>query len=338
MNQDTVSILVVEDDQGVNALLRDTLGAFGYRTIHAFDGMEGLDKFRAEKIDLVITDVFMPRMNGFELCSIIKKEYNTCFTPVIILTGSSSREHRIHGINIGADEFLAKPFDAYELKARVSSLLKLKRFTDELENAEQVLFSLALTVAAKDVYTRGHCHRIAHNAVVIGRHLGLNEGEMRALQRGGFLHDIGKIAIPDLILQKQAALDGDEMRTMMEHPVKGVEICSPLHTLASALEIIHYHHERMDGNGYPEGIKGENISFLARIVSAVDLLDALITDRPYRKGLPLETVVKMLREAAETGHLDPMVVAVLTDIIANQFWLLMIGVTEELKTAAANPG
>jgi putative two-component system response regulator len=320
-------ILVVEDDVGVNALLNDTLQSFGYRTVAAFDGVEAMEVLGRESVDLVLTDINMPRMNGFDLCHNIKKLFRNKFIPVIILTGSGSRENRIRGIEIGADEFLSKPFDTVELQARVRSLLKLKRFTDELENAEQVLFSLALTVAAKDPYTRGHCHRIAHNAVTVGQEMGLFEDELRGIQRGGYLHDIGKIAIPDIILQKQGTLSEDETRVMMDHTVRGEEICRPLQTLAAALPVIRHHHERMDGKGYPDGVAGDKIPLGARIVAAVDLLDALITDRPYRRGLPLKVAVTILNEAAANGHLDPSVTGLLARIVTQTPERLMLSLT-----------
>ena len=324
MEENRHTILIVEDDPGVNALLRDTLQSFGFKTLNCFDGREALDKLAANPVDLVLTDVFMPRMNGFELCQAVKHKMHQGFIPVIILTGSASREHRIHGLDIGADEFLSKPFDPIELRVRVNSLLKLKAFTDELENAEQVLFSLALTVAAKDSYTRGHCLRIAHNALAVGRALGLPETDQRALYRGAFLHDIGKIAIPDSILQKSAKLDDAEILVMMEHTVRGEEICHPLKTLAGALPAIRHHHERLDGKGYPDGLIGDAIPAIARIVAAVDLLDALITDRPYRRGLPLDKAILMLADAAGSGHLDPEITATLTGLVSREPATLML--------------
>lgn len=318
MPESNYTILIVEDDPGVNALLRDTLESFGYNTVVSFDGADALAKLKTHRFDLVLTDVFMPRVNGFEVCQAVKRDMHAGFIPVIILTGSASREHRIHGLDIGADEFLSKPFDPIELRVRVSSLLKLKAFTDELENAEQVLFSLALTVAAKDSYTRGHCLRIAHNTVAIGRAIGMSESDLRALYRGAFLHDIGKIAIPDNILQKAGQLDEAEISTMMEHTIRGEEICHPLKTLAQSLPAIRHHHERMDGKGYPDGLTGDAIPLTARIVGACDLLDALITDRPYRRGLPLDQAVRMLEEASNNGHLDPDLTAVLTGLISHQ--------------------
>ncbi len=300
----------------MNGILRNMLQRLGYRTGQAYDGVEALDLIAAEMPDLVITDINMPRLNGFELTERIKTELSEQYVPVIILTGTEERKDRIHGLEIGADEFLFKPFDPVELRVRVGSLLKLKRFTDDLESAEHILFTLALTVAAKDAYTRGHCQRIADNARVVGELIGLDEQQLQTLWRGAFLHDIGKLAIPDRILLKADALDEQEFHLMMEHTVKGEEICRPLRTLEPALPIIRSHHERVDGNGYPDNLSGEDIPLGARIVAAVDLFDALITDRPYRSRLPLPRAVDMLREAAHNGHIDPAIGEILVRAIS----------------------
>lgn len=324
-SESPATILVVDDDPGINDLLGDTLRGFGYLTLHAYDGLQAVEMLESQPVDLVITDVIMPKMDGFELCARVKRRTSEHFTPVIILTGSNNREDRIHGLDLGADEFVTKPFDAVELKVRVRSLLRLKSLFDELESAELVLFTLASTVAAKDPYTKGHCQRIAHNAVVVGVEMGLSQAELRAIQRGGYLHDIGKIGVPDAILQKTSPLTKEEFQIMMEHTVRGEEICRPLKTLAPALPIIRSHHERMDGTGYPDGLKGEAIPLGARIVAAVDLFDALITDRPYRSGLSRPDTVTKIHQAAESGHLDPNVVAVLAKIVRDSPELILTG-------------
>jgi len=202
-----------------------------------------------------------------------------------------------------------------EIKARIGSLLRLKQVTDELVNAEEVIFSLALAVEAKDPYTKGHCHRLSYMGVEVGRRLSLSEEERQAIKRGGILHDIGKIGVPDNILLKPTSLDDAERELMMEHPVKGEEICKPLRTLAPTLPIIHHHHERIDGGGYPDGLKGDEIPIGARIVAAVDVFDALTTDRPYRGALPVKEAVRTLHEASDSGHLDPDVVNQLLEIV-----------------------
>ena len=308
-------ILIVEDDPGILNYLGDVLTHFGYQTIKANDGLEALERFEEEPPDLVITDVFMPRLNGFDLCARIKDDRRTRLIPVVMVTGMNSLGNRVRGIEVGADDFLSKPVQQVELKARIRSLLRLKQVTDELENAEEVIFSLALAVEAKDHYTKGHCHRLAYMGVEVGCRLALSEEELQSIKRGGILHDIGKIGVPDCILLKPDLLDDIERKRIMEHPVKGGEICSPLRTLSSTLPIIYHHHERIDGQGYPTGLKGDDIPVGARIIAAADVFDALTTDRPYRSALPVGEAIQVLHEAVDDGHLDCDVVNQLIDIV-----------------------
>lgn len=329
MNHLPARILIADDDPATLDLLSEMIKNLGFRPELASDGQEALDLVREDPPDLILSDVMMPKMDGFDLCKRIKGERSTRLIPVVLLTGLGSTEDRVQGIEAGADDFISKPFHLSELSARVHSLLKLKQFTDELEHAEEVIFSLALAVEAKDPYTQGHCARLAHYSVVLGRRMGFDEDDLLSFRRGGILHDIGKIGISENILLKPGPLDPDEMKEMRLHPIKGEQICSPLHSLNRALPIIRNHHERFDGRGYPDGLVGDDIPVGARIIAAVDYYDALITDRPYRKALPTDEALRMLHEAVDTGHLDRNIVRELSVIISNvgDAWVKRVGNT-----------
>jgi putative two-component system response regulator len=251
--------------------------------------------------DVVVTDVVMPRMDGFELCRQLKQNESTRFVPVILVTGLDGTHERIAGIEAGADDFLTKPVNAYELQARVRSLVRLKRYTDELDSAESVILSLALTVEARDPYTGGHCARMASYASLFGKQLGLTGEEVLALFRGGYVHDLGKIGVPDAILHKTSRLTPEEFAVMRRHAVIGDQLCGNLRLLQPVRSIVRSHHERRDGSGYPDGLRGDEIPLLAQITGIVDVYDALTTTRPYRSALPPETAVAELEKEAQRG-------------------------------------
>ncbi len=302
------TILVADDDPEVLATLSELLIGAGYRVIAAEDGRRALDAFRQNTIDLVLLDVVMPYADGFTVCSHIKSEVETRLLPVVLITGQNNREDRLRGIESGADDFLSKPVGREELLARVRSLLRIKHYTDELENAETVLCSLALSIEAKDPYTQGHCDRLSVFSVALADALGMPEPLRVALRRAGIVHDIGKVAVPDDILLKPGPLTPEERRIMEQHPVVGARICSPLRSFRLVHPIIRHHHERMDGSGYPDGLKGEQIPRTARVLQVVDIYDALTTDRPYRRGLPPGAAVEELRKEAQRGWRDSEVV------------------------------
>jgi putative two-component system response regulator len=297
-------ILVVDDNALDRELLKDMLGAEGYQIITAQDGEEALEKIAEEPPDLILLDVIMPRIDGYGVCRQIKSDSRTILIPVVMITSLQATEERITGIEMGADDFLSKPYNRQELLTRVRSLLKLKRHTDELENAETVLFSLALGVEAKDPYTNGHCERLARYSVTLGKQLGLTGEYLKALHRGGILHDVGKIGIADAILLKPGRLTAEERAVMETHPAIGERICAPLKSLRLVLPIIRHHHERYDGSGYPDGLKGETIPLTARILQIVDLFDAFTTRRPYKRAFTLEETFKLMRSETDKGWWD----------------------------------
>jgi putative two-component system response regulator len=281
--------------------LCETLSADGYEVFSAPDGEVAMALVRSESPDLVLTDINMPSLNGIELCRRLKEDPATRLIPVMLLTGFDGRHERLAGIDAGADEFLTKPVNTSELRARVRSLMRLKRFTDELDSAESIILSLAQTVEARDTYTGGHCERMAAYAATLGIHLGLASDEVGALRRGGYLHDIGKVAIPDSVLQKAGPLTADEFEIVKQHTTIGDRLCGNLRLLRMVRPIVRCHHERADGSGYPDGLAGEDIPLLAQIMGVVDVYDALTTDRPYRPALPSEDACATLEQEADRG-------------------------------------
>lgn len=294
----TQTILVVDDKLDTLLLVRELLTSRGYNVVTASDADEALQALQGEKPDLILLDVIMPGRSGYDLCRELKEDPTTRLIPVVMITGLSDRSDRIRGIEAGADDFLSKPLYPEELYARVKSLLKLKHFTDELENAEAVLFTLALGVEARDPFTGDHCSRLAHYAGTLGKHLHFSYEDVVALERGGYLHDLGKIKVPDEILKKGTELTRSEWEIMKQHPADGELICQPLKSFRKVLPIIRHHHEHWNGSGYPDGLEGHNIPVLARVLQVVDVFDALTTERPYKPALsPQQSKDTMLHEA-----------------------------------------
>src|ERR1700723_3065514 len=302
-------VLVVDDNPDTMFLMRELLSTRGYEVVAVPDATRAEIEIRRELPDLILSDVVMPGKSGYELCRELKENPATRLIPFVLITGLAEREDRVRGIEAGADDFLSKPIFPEELFARVKSLLKLKEFTDELETAESVLCTLGLSVESRDPYTEGHCERLAQNASELGRHLNLEEECVVALRRGGYLHDLGKIGVPDEVLKKGSNLTPAEWEIMKRHPLTGESICRPLKSLRLVLPIIRYHHEHSDGSGYPDGLKAADIPLLPRILQVVDIYDALRTARPYKPALSHEQSAITMREEAQAGLWDEKLVA-----------------------------
>jgi len=311
-------VLVVDDNPDMVELMRELLLSRGYDVVAVRDAAQAESEVHRHPPDLILSDVVMPGRSGYELCRQMKEDPATRLIPFLLITGLSDREDKVKGIEAGADDFLNKPIFPAELFARVKSLLKLKEFTDELETAESVLCTLGLSVEARDPYTEGHCERLSKRAAALGRHMGLDEDSIVALRRGGYLHDLGKIAVPDEVLKKGSNLTPDEWEVMKKHPVTGENICKPLKSLRLVLPIIRYHHEHSDGTGYPDGLHKGQIPLLARILQVVDVYDALRTARPYKPALTHEQSAFTMRIEAQSGLWDEELVAEFFTMLAKR--------------------
>ena len=301
-------ILLVDDEPAPRAGLEILLRREGFEVLTVADGATALERCAEFRPDLVLLDIVMPGLDGFEICRRIKAAPETRLTPVVLITGLSAVSDRIQGINAGADDFLSKPIDFNELLARTRSLLRLKTYTDELENAEAVLFSLARSIEARDPTTHGHCERLSEISAMLGSRLGLAADQVTALRRAGVVHDIGKVVVPDAVLMKEGPLTPEEEEILREHPVVGERICSPLKSFRLVLPIIRHHHEKQDGTGYPDGLSGEQIPLTARILQIVDVYDALTTERPYRTALTSAQALDEIADEAGKGWWDPKMV------------------------------
>jgi putative two-component system response regulator len=301
-------ILVVDDYEPNRTGLRRLLERQGYSVTTASNGHDALEMVNQDRPDLVLLDVVMPQISGVDVCAAVKADPETCLTPVVLISGSHERDMRLTGLGVGADDFLNKPVDADELYTRVRSLIRLKRLTDDLESAEALFLTLGRIIEARDASTEGHCERLAALAAAMGSAMGLERGDLNTLYRGAFLHDIGKIAIPDRILLKKGKLTAAEYDLMKQHPVIGDELCATVRSFESVRPIVRHHHERQDGRGYPDGLAGDEIPLLARIVSVVDVFDALTSERPYREAMTIDAAFRIMRTEANTGWCDPALV------------------------------
>ena len=285
------------------------LTAQGFEVDVADDGEAALQSVGDHPPSLILLDVGLPGMNGFEVCRRLKSSPITCLTPVVMLTGLQGREHRIAGINAGADDYLLKPFDFGELRARVRSLVRMKRYTDELESTESIIVSLALTVEARDAYTDGHCERLARYASCARRRAGIQ----RERPRHAAPRRIPARRRKDRHPRRDAAEENParpptSTQLMKRHTVIGESLCGNLRSLAPVRAIIRHHHERLDGSGYPDGLQGQAVPVLAHVIGIVDAFDAMTTNRPYRLALTVEDAFRELRADAARGALSAEIV------------------------------
>ncbi len=311
-------ILIVDDEPGIRDGLERLLQRRGYQTRTTCDGSSALLECIAFRPDLILLDVMMPGRDGFDICREIKSNPGTRLIPVVLITGLSEKSDRIQGIEAGADDFLSKPIDVSELDARVRSLLRLKAFTDELEHAESVLFTLALSIESRDPYTHGHCTRLAEFSSRLGEKIGLSADDIVALRRAGVIHDVGKVVVPDAVLLKPGPLTPDERAIIKQHSEAGEHICAPLKSFRTVLPIIRHHHERWDGSGYPDGLSGEAIPLLARVLQIADVFDALTTTRPYRRALTHQEAWNILEEEVRRGWWDGNIVREFRNMISTE--------------------
>ena len=301
-------VLIVDSEDISRRLLRGILKASPYKILEVRNASQAMKLLESEKIDLVMLDLMLPGMSGPELCRWMKANNRTQLIPILMMTSVQGIENEIVGISSGADEFLIKPLHPAVVRTRVRAMLRNKALIDSLEEAESILFALAQAVEHRDPTTGQHCQRLALSSVMVGEALGLPNPDLTALYRGGYLHDIGKIAVPDSVLFKTGPLTPEEWEIMRSHPVRGEEICRPMKSLWPVLPIIRHHHEHWDGSGYPDGLAGEEIPLLARILQVADIYDALTTERPYKPALSPRDAIAVMESEVRRGWRDPELV------------------------------
>jgi putative two-component system response regulator len=314
---DAPTILIVDPIDLNRRLLHGILKASSCRIIDAKRPSYAFSVLDSQKVDLIVVDLVMPEMSGIEFCNRLKADRRTQLIPILMTTSVQGIDTEVAGFESGADEFLIKPLKPALVRTRVRTLLRHKALLDSLDEAETILFGLAKAVEHRDPYTGLHCERLAAYGIAMARALGLSRTDQLALFRGGYLHDIGKISIPDSILFKCGLLSDEEWHIMRQHTTRGEEICRPMKTLAPVLPIIRSHHERWDGSGYPDGLQGEAIPLLARILQVADIYDALTTARPYKHAYPHESAISVMTDEAKRGWRDPELVALFAEVTAD---------------------
>ena len=298
-------VLVVDDHAASRMTAVALLAMEGYEVIEADSGSTAVELVTQKQPDLILLDVMMPGMDGFEVCQLLKQDEHTRLIPVIFITALNDRRSRIRGIEVGADDFLTKPFDRVELAARVKSLVRQKRLNEDLDHAEQVLFSIARAIESRDPNTGDHCERLVKLGQAFGEYLNLSRYQIRDLMWGGYLHDIGKVGIPDAVLLKNGKLTPEDWEIMQQHVVIGEKICQPLRSMRGVIPIIRHHHERWDGSGYPDGLKGDDIPYLAQVFQIIDIYDALTSERPYKRAFTSEEALSVMLEETDSGWRNP---------------------------------
>jgi putative two-component system response regulator len=297
-------IVVAEDDPSSSRFFHRVLAADGHDVRLAADGVEALKLICEFKPDLILLDLYMPRLDGREVCRRVKQDPATRLIPIVIVTAADNFDLKMGAWEVGADDFLGKPLHGVELVARCRSLLRVKSLIDELDTAEAVVFALARAVEAKSPYTQGHAERVTLYALALSDEVGVSAEDRETLRKGALLHDIGKISVPDAILDKPGPLTAEEHEVVKQHPVQGARIIEPLRSLRETVPLIRWHHERPDGGGYPDGLRGGDIGRLVRVLSIADVYDSLASKRPYRGPLSPADCLGLLRQTAAQGGLD----------------------------------
>jgi putative two-component system response regulator len=303
------NVLCVDDNRLNRDLVIATLADEGYGVAVAENGVEALRVLERDPIDVVLLDMIMPLQDGVQTLRLLRADPRWEFLPVIVLTSHRNSQMRQEAILAGADDFISYPLNRVELLARIESLLRIKDYHSDLEQTQSVICALALALEAKDRYTRGHSQRVGDLAHALALHVGLPQAAADRIRTAGLLHDIGKIAVPEALLNKQGPLTREEFLRVIDHPVIGEEMVRPLMTLTSVLRMIRHHHERYDGRGYPDGLRGDTIPYEVRLMSIVDAYDALTSHRAYRPApLAHEAALETLRREAAGGKWDPQMV------------------------------
>jgi len=314
-------ILIVDDEPAGRHTLESILEGQDYELVMAEGGPEAIEIAQKILPDVILLDVMMPGMDGFEVCRRLRNDPHLAEVPILILTALDDRKSLLQGLEAGADDYLTKPYDRYELRARLLGITRLNRYRkllDERANIEtaheQLLSAYDATIEGwsramdlRDKETEGHTLRVTDLSVKLARNMGFNEGELLFIRRGALLHDIGKLGVPDAILHKTSSLNDEEWKVMRQHPQFAYDMLYPIEYLRPALDIPFCHHEKFDGTGYPRQLKGEQIPLSARIFAVVDVWDALTSDRPYRPAWEKQKAMDYINEQSGK-HFDPKVV------------------------------
>jgi putative two-component system response regulator len=299
------SVLVVDDVQPNLELMEAVFQRAGLEVYSALGSDAALNIYEHSRIDIAVLDVMMPGINGFELCRRLKKFSEKEFLPVILVTALDDKKNKLTGLEAGADDFISKPFDTQELLTKIRSLLKLKELHEQLDHSESIIFSLVITMEARDTCTKGHSTRVGDLAREFGAFLGFPGKDQEVLKKAGILHDIGKMGLSETILRKPSCLTCDEISEVKKHPILGEEICKPLKSLKEILPGIRHHHERWDGTGFPDNLSGDEIPLMARILSILDAFDAMVSIRPYRHKRSVEQTLAVMELERLSGQWDP---------------------------------
>ncbi len=301
-------ILIAEDNLFYRRLLETTLQEWGYEVEAVTDGAQAWERLQQDDAPAIaILDWVMPGLEGPEVARRVRQLNRPEPTYILMLTSKTGKENIVSALESGADDYLTKPFDREELQARIN----VGRRIVGLQTSQTVIFTFARAVEAKSPYTQGHSDRVTHYALMVADRLGLSASERDVLRRGAIVHDIGKIAVPDAILDKPGPLTTTEFEIIKQHPNNGVKMVERLNSCAELLPLIRWHHERLDGRGYPDGIQGDQIPMLVRIISVADVFDALSSKRPYRPAMSVAKALEEMRRNAAGGGLDRSLVETL---------------------------
>lgn len=315
IERETPSILVVDDVQSNLELMGAIFEKEGFQVYSAIGAHAAIEMFQKYPIDIAVLDVMMPGIDGFELCTKLKSISGKHFFPVILLTALTDRNSRIKGLESGADDFISKPFDIIELILKIRSLLKLKTLQEELDHSENIILTLAVAMEARDPYTKGHSTRVSKLSVDFSKFLGLPEKDREQMKKAGILHDIGKICLSQSLLRKPGPLTKEEVEMIKTHALLGEEICRPLVSMRKILPAIRHHHERWDGTGFPDGLAGQDIPFMARILSIIDSFDAMVSVRPYRDRRSVKETLRVMKSEQYSGQWDFELLAYFLDMM-----------------------
>ena len=322
-------VLVAEDEDEIRDFVKNALQIEGFDVIEAKDGKQAIELLKENDIDVVLVDLKLPDIPGDEIIEFVRSSKDRFLIPVIVMTAYSHEEEKV--LEKGANYFLPKPFSVRKLLAITTTYARMKQITDELESIDNLLWMLAKIAEAKDGYTEGHLVRVREYSLLVGRELGLSDSELWHVEKGAILHDIGKIGVPDSVLLKRDNLTVKEYEVMKRHTIIGWEICSALKSLKNGAALVPLcHHERWDGRGYPQGLKGEEIPLVARIVTVCDAFDAMTTTRPYRKALPYDVAFEELERNAGK-QFDPEIVKI---FLKNEKKILKIAEETRKKEAS----